>query len=205
MKKGLVDINFLLDMTGSMMPRRNDAIGGFNQFIKEQKAIPGEALLSFFTFNSEIGLKSVFENKNLKDVNDITENDYFPNSMTPLLDSLGDIIEKIGKRLDFLQEDAKPEKVVVAVMTDGEENFSQKFNLKKVAEMVKHQQDKYNWLFVFLGANIDSFANSASLGIKFDPKYKNVVNYAHTCDGYRAAYSSMGETVTMWRTEDVKA
>lgn len=201
MKKDLTDINFLLDMTGSMMPRRGDAIGGFNQFINEQKGIPGEATMSFYVFNSDIGLKPVFENKNIKEVVDIGEKDYFPNGMTPLLDSLGEVIEKIGKRLEATPESDRPGKVLVGVMTDGEENFSKKYDLKKVAEMVKHQQEKYNWLFVFLGANIDSFANAADLGIKYDIKYMNVANYQDSARGVSDAYHGLNSTVTAYRTD----
>ncbi len=41
MKQGYTHMTIILDRTGSMAPIRDDTIGGFNTFLREQKAQPG--------------------------------------------------------------------------------------------------------------------------------------------------------------------
>ena len=46
MKAGYTHITIILDRTGSMASIRDDTIGGFNTFLREQMAGPGEAALT---------------------------------------------------------------------------------------------------------------------------------------------------------------
>ena len=46
MKKGLTEIVFILDRSGSMSGLERDTIGGFNSMIEKQKKEEGEALVS---------------------------------------------------------------------------------------------------------------------------------------------------------------
>lgn len=39
------------------------------------------------------------------------------------------------------------------------------FTRTKVKEMIEHQQNKYSWVFMFLGANMDAVSEADSLGI----------------------------------------
>ena len=80
-------------------------------------------------------------------------------------------------------------KVIIIILTDGEENASTgeyhgEEGRKRVAEMIKHQQDVYNWRFYFLGANIDAITVGKTLGIN-----------ANTCINYTP--SAMGCTNVM--------
>jgi hypothetical protein len=53
--------------------------------------------------------------------------------------------------------------------------------------MIEHQRSKYNWEFVFLGANQDSFAVAGSYGIE-----KNMtMNYSADSKGMRDAYNTI--------------
>ena len=78
-------------------------------------------------------------------------------------DAIGRTIDNIGGRLD--KSAAKPDKVIVVVLTDGQENASREYTRERVAEMIKHQQEKYAWEFVFLAANQDAFEAGAALNI----------------------------------------
>ena len=204
MKKDLTEIVFVLDMTGSMQPLTNDCIGGFNSFVDDQKKLPGDANLTLVLFNSFTENK-LFNRANIKNVRNINEKDYMANGMTPLLDAVGRSIDDLGKDLDKLAEDQKPEKVIFVIMTDGEENYSKHFSRAQIFDKIKLQQEQYNWNFIYLGANVDSFAEAQGLGIKYDPNIINVHNFAHSGIGTRSAYTSASGSTSSYRASSSKS
>jgi hypothetical protein len=64
-----------------------------------------------------------------------------------------------------MNEADRPGKVIVLIVTDGDENSSKEFNNRQIKEMVERKQNIYKWEFLFFGANIDSFAAASSIGI----------------------------------------
>ena len=52
MKKGLTEVVFILDRSGSMSGLEGDTIGGFNSMIEKQKKEEGEALVSTILFDN---------------------------------------------------------------------------------------------------------------------------------------------------------
>ena len=197
MKSGHSEIVFLLDMTGSMSNLVKDVVGGFNVFVEDQKKQPGTARLSLTVFNSDV-YKTILTD-DLSKISPITEKDYRPAGMTPLLDAVGTTIDDVGARLNVMEEKDRPEHVIFVIMTDGEENFSKKFALKEIADKVKLQQDTYKWNFIFMGANIDSFADASKLGIIYDPKFQNVANFAPDALGVRYSYTSSSGSTSSYR------
>ena len=129
----------------------------------KNKNSEGECELSFYKFNSKIN--KVFEHISLKDVAYLTEEDYIPGGMTALYDALGVAIDDTGVYLSNLNEDDRPSKVIVVVITDGEENSSKEYTLDIVKDMIKGQEEKYNWSFVYLGIDIIDMKDAISLGI----------------------------------------
>ena len=51
MKKGLTEIVFILDKSGSMSGLEADTIGGYNSFLEKQKKVDGEAYVSTVLFS----------------------------------------------------------------------------------------------------------------------------------------------------------
>ncbi|MFW9872522.1 MAG: hypothetical protein ACFFG0_05415, partial [Candidatus Thorarchaeota archaeon] len=145
------EIVCIIDRSGSMASIAKDAIGGFNTFLEEQKKVKGEATLTFIQFDTDYEI--IHENKPLFDVPKLNESTFQPRGATALLDAVGKTIDSVGKRLSNMQENNRPEKVIVAILTDGEENSSKEYTLSKVREMITHQRDKYQWEFIFLAAN----------------------------------------------------
>ena len=45
MKKGLTELVFVLDKSGSMSGLEKDTIGGFNSMLEKQKEVDGECLI----------------------------------------------------------------------------------------------------------------------------------------------------------------
>lgn len=193
MKKNLTHIIALLDKSGSMQPVQADTIGGFNTFLEEQKKVPGEATLTLAQFSDKYEL--TYSDVPLAHVAPLTKDTYVPGGWTALNDSLAQLITDVGAKLAAKPEEERPSKVVVLIMTDGQENKSKEFvgahGLKKVGEMVKHQQEKYSWMFSFLGANLDAFSVSAGLGIAKE----YAINYTGNSVGTSNAFKSMSRGV----------
>jgi uncharacterized protein YegL len=193
MKEGLSEIICVIDSSGSMKLIKNDAIGGFNSFLNEQKKLPGEATLTLIQFNTDYEV--IHENKPLSDVSPINDKDYIPRGSTALLDAIGKAVDSTGRRLANTPEENRPEKVIVAILTDGKENASTSYDLSKIKDMIRHQKEKYSWEFIFLGANQDAFAEAAKIGIDS----KDTLNFAATDDGIRSAYSDMSNSISTYR------
>jgi len=193
MEKGLSEIICIIDRSGSMGIIIDDAIGGFNHFLDEQKKLPGKAALTYVQFNSE--LEVIHENKPLQDVEPINKNTYNPGGVTALLDAVGETIDSTGQRLAGIPEEKRPEKVIVAILTDGHENASRNYTLSKVRKMINHQKENYSWEFIFLGANQDAFAEAAKMGIDREDSF----NFHVSKEGIKQAYDDMHETVTKYR------
>jgi hypothetical protein len=183
MKKGLTKIVFVIDRSGSMVTVASDMIGGFNMFIKTQKANNvGECRVSFNQFDDVY--EEVYKNLEIKDVPDLTNKTFVPRNSTALYDGIGRTINNVGDELSKMAEDDRPEKVLVVILTDGQENASREFNCSKVKDMIKHQTDVYKWEFVYIGANQDSWDVGQSMGIGGS----NTINYVS--NGCNATSSS---------------
>lgn len=159
MKKDKSEVIIVLDRSGSMHSIKNDMEGGFKTFLEKQKEQPGECNLSLYQFDDQY--EAVFENRNIKDVNEIS---IVPRGGTALLDAIGKATNTVGEKLSNLPEEERPETVIMAVITDGQENSSKEFNTLKVKEMVEYQSNVYNWKYVFMGANQDAILNGAGFG-----------------------------------------
>ena len=169
MNQNLTEIVAILDRSGSMEHLTNDTIGGFNSFLKEQKEIPGEAVLTTVLFNDSYIL--LHDRANIKKIKPITKKEYIAQGSTALLDAMGKTINDIGSKLNNTVENERPSKVIFFIITDGEENASFEFTNARIKEMVELQKSKYSWEFIFLGANIDSFSTASSLGISADRSF----------------------------------
>lgn len=163
MRDDYCDVTIVLDESGSMEPLQQDTIGGVNQFIKDQRALPGQCTLSLFKFNHED--RPVFTGRPIAEVPHLTIETYQPNGNTALLDALGRAITEAGGRLRAMSEADRPGKVIILVVTDGEENSSRTWTKEKIKEAVELQAHVYKWEFVFLGANVDAFAEAGALGM----------------------------------------
>ena len=162
MKANFIHVCFVVDSSGSMTSSIDDVKGGFKRIIEEQKAnTKGECAVSYFDFNSTV--TEVYRGKDVKEIN--SELNYTPFGMTALMDGVGIAIDTIGKWLNSMPEDEKPEQNMIVIITDGGENFSKEYSANRVREMIKHQQDKYSWNFVFLGADLNNVKDAIDLGI----------------------------------------
>ena len=188
-------IVFIADRSGSMFSVRDDAIGGFNSFIEDQRKVEGEADITLVLFDDQYEVP--YSNVDIKEVALLNEDTYQPRGSTALLDAIGTTIVNVGDELKDLSEDQRPDKVIVCIITDGEENSSKEYTKDKIKEMVEHQQEKYNWEFIFLGANMDAISEGMSFGIRA----QSCSNYVNDSKGIHVAYASVSNSVRAMRTE----
>lgn len=199
MKKNLTEMVFILDRSGSMSSLTSDTIGGFNSMIESQKKEDGEAFVTTVLFDDKYEL--LHDHIDIQEVKELTNKEYFARGMTALLDAVGKTINSIGARLANTEEEKRPEKVIFVITTDGFENASIEFTKAKVKEMIEHQQEKYSWTFMFLGANMDAVGEAASLGIKTD----FARTYTATAQGTSSVYTSLSSAMSFMRDVDFDA
>ena len=164
MKDNFTHVCFVIDESGSMYNAVEDVKGGFKKIIEEQKANTiGTCAVSMYTFAD-----TVKKHFTLKDVNEIDSNlSYFPAGRTALNDAVGTAIDEIGKVLASMDESERPAANLIVIMTDGGENCSKEYSIEQIREKIKHQTDKYNWTFMYLGADITSSDIADTLGVKY--------------------------------------
>ncbi len=166
MKQDLTEMVFILDRSGSMSGLESDTIGGFNAMIEKQKKLEGEAYISTVLFNNHSVV--LHDRIPVQKIEPLTENDYSPSGCTALIDALGGAIKHISNIHKYAREEDVPAKTMFVVMTDGLENASHQYSADEVRDMVKEKQEKCNWEFLFLGANIDAVETARHYGIRED-------------------------------------
>jgi hypothetical protein len=155
------DLTVIIDRSGSMHTVKEDAEGGVNSLIEQQKLDPGETLFTLIQFDTEY--EFVHKGVPIKDIN--LKYALIPRGGTALLDAIGRGIQETGDRLRRMDLAERPSLVVFIIVTDGLENSSREYNKKKIKEMIEHQTNVYKWKFTFLGTKIDAFAEASSIGI----------------------------------------
>lgn len=195
MKKGLIELIFILDRSGSMGGLEEDTINGYNAMLKKQLAEPGEALITTVLFDNDIEL--LHDRLNLREVLPITEKEYYVRGSTALLDAIGLSISKTANNIKQKKESERPEKVIFVITTDGEENSSREYSFDKINKIITHKKEKYGWEFIFLGANIDAIATARRFGINED----RATNYHADKIGTRLSYDVINETVSNLRSK----
>jgi len=193
MKKGLTELVFIIDRSGSMGGLESDTIGGFNAMLKEQQAVEGEASVTTVLFDDKYEL--LHDRIDIRAVAPLTDKDYTVRGSTALLDALGRTIHKIRAAQKHTDENYRAEKVLFVIITDGYENASREYSAERIKRQIEHQKQKYGWEFVFFGANMNAVMEAGKLGIAAD----RAQNYFANAIGTSAAYATMSSISTAYR------
>ncbi|KPB03694.1 vWA domain-containing protein [Bacillus sp. CHD6a] len=194
MNKNLTEIIFLLDRSGSMGGLEKDTIGGFNAFLERQCRHEGDTLVTTVLFDDVV--ETLWNGVDAKDVK-LTREDYYVRGTTSLLDAIGRTILDVGNRLSRTDDVKRPGNVIFVITTDGMENSSIEFTYPRVKELIRHQEEKYSWQFIFMGANIDVAKEAESLGIQEDQAF----NFEATHKGVEMMYENVCDIVSEKRIQ----
>ena len=173
------EIVFILDASGSMAGLEADTVGGFNSLIEKNREEPGEAVVSTVLFSS--GSRVLHDRIDIREVPRLMRRDYECHGCTALLDAVGGAIRHVDLVQGVQPRGYEADRVLFVITTDGMENASRRYSVHQVQEMICHQQKKYGWEFLFLGANIDAVETAGRLGIAPE----RAVNYHSDSQGTR--------------------
>lgn len=193
MKKGLTEIVFILDRSGSMGGLESDTIGGYNAMLEKQKTAQGQAIISTVLFDDRCEV--LHDRLDIQTIAKMTCKDYYVRGCTALLDAIGNAIHHIGNIQKYAREEDRPEKTLFVITTDGMENASRKYTYDRVKEMIERQKEKYGWDFIFLGANIDAIKVAERFGINAD----RAANFHSDSEGTQLNYEVVSEAISSIR------
>lgn len=196
MNNNITELVFILDRSGSMSGLESDTIGGFNSMIEKQRKQEGECYVSTVLFDDEIEV--LHDRVKLCDIPKMTDKDYTVRGCTALIDAIGDAIHHIGNIHKYARPEDIPEHTLFVITTDGLENASHKYTSDKVKHMITRQKEKYNWEFLFIGANIDAVETAARYGISKD----RAVNYNADEKGTTILYDAVSAAVSNVRAHN---
>lgn len=165
MQTDYTHMTVILDRSGSMEEIRDDIIGGFSRFLGDQQAQPGQATLTVVQFDGQDPYEVIHRFRPLHEVSPLDRSTYVPRGSTPLMDAVGRGIHDIEAAIGKLPETDRPSKVIVAIVTDGQENASAEFGRDQVTKMIKAKTDGNAWEFVFLSADLAAFDEAGDIGI----------------------------------------
>jgi len=192
MKKGLTELVFILDRSGSMEGLEGDTIGGFNSMIRRQKEQPGECLVSTVLFDTY--RQTLHDRLTLQNVPNMTASDYCVRGCTALVDAIGSSIHHIASIHRYIREEDVPERTLFVITTDGMENASREYTAQQVRDMIK-KQESCGWEFLFLGANMDAVSTAASFGIHKD----RATTYTNDSSGIATNYEAISSVISSFR------
>ncbi len=163
MNPNLIDLTYILDRSGSMQSMQEPAVAAFNDFLKAQLDVPGDATLTLIQFDDAYEVH--VEAKPVQEVPQLTAATYVPRGSTALLDAIGRAITDAGRRLKKQPAKRQPAKVIFAIFTDGYENASTRYTARHINDLIRLHRDEKGWEFLFLAANQDAIATAASLSM----------------------------------------
>ena len=160
MSKERIYVALLLDRTGSMSTNKDETISAVNSYIEGlKKKFKGRFTLTQFDTDPETNkpdIALVQDNVKIKDAVLLTQETYKPRGMTPLHDAIGTTLDSV-KTKGF-------ENVVFVIVTDGQENDSREYKLADIRAKLEAKRKK-GWQVMYIGADVDAFAEGRQLGI----------------------------------------
>lgn len=190
------EIAFVLDRSGSMGNYTREAIDGFNDFVDEQRQVPGEATLTLCLFDDDVS--HPMNGIDLKDATHLDQGSYCLGGSTALWDAIG---KTMGEMMIRHSQEGHPARVIVVILTDGYENASSEYTAEIIKDMVQRAKAVYGWEFIVIGVGVNAESIAEEIGVDECcalPEHG-------TRDGVRRAFAESARSVAHFRkTGDVK-
>lgn len=190
MKQTKTELVLLIDKSGSMASIKKGMEKALNDFITEQKALPGECNVSLIEFDDKYDV--AFESRPLAQVGNIDIN---PRGGTALLDALGKTINTLDERLVNTTDENVPDVVCFVVVTDGEENSSKEYTGETIKKLLDEKTNALGWKFVYFGTNQDAIATATKFGFQAG----NTISYATSAAGLAGTSFAMSSKMSAYR------
>lgn len=185
-------VTFVLDSSGSMSAIKDDTIGGFNEFLTDQRAEEGHATVSLFSFDNTV--EHVYDPQPVEEISNLTDDAYTPGGKTALHDAIATAIETTDTWMSDQPNEEQPEHVVMPILTDGKENASETPQ-DVVRDRIETHQDEEGWEFLFIGANQDAALTAETMGMDD----QQALNMDHSDEGAEEAYYALSNSVSRAR------
>jgi len=195
----VAEIAFVLDKSISMRPMKDEAIGSLNGFVDDQKALPGEARMTLTQFSTFCEINYV--SKPIKQCPHLNDHTYVPQGMTALYDAIGQTVDEMASRINGMP--TEPDKKIVVILTDGEENSSKEYNIHRLKMLIERKVLE-GWEFIFLAQNLTMSAAQATarqMGIDDTSKNCFVSAVKKGKDGLVAGTRGASHAVASSRTQ----
>lgn len=194
-KNGITEMVFIIDKSGSMAGMEEDTVGGFNAMIEKQKKLDGKCYVSTVLFSNR---SSVLHDRiDIQKIEPLTEREYCVGGGTALLDAIGGAIHHIGNVHKYARNEDVPEHTIFVITTDGMENASCEYDSERVKQMIRRQEERYGWEFLFVAANIDAVETARNIGIRRE----RAANYKQTREGTHKVYEAVEYAMCSLRCE----
>ena len=194
-KNGITEMVFIIDKSGSMAGMEEDTVGGFNAMIEKQKKLDGKCYVSTVLFSNR---SSVLHDRiDIQNIEPLTEREYCVGGGTALLDAIGGAIHHIGNVHKYARNEDVPEHTIFVITTDGMENASCEYDSERVKQMIRRQEERYGWEFLFVAANIDAVETARNIGIRRE----RAANYKQTREGTHKVYEAVEYAMCSLRCE----
>jgi hypothetical protein len=158
-----------------MQSIRDDAIGGFNTFLKDTKGAGQKWWVWLFDTQ---GIDLIQDGVASSKVEKLSASNYVPRASTPLYDAVGTAIAKA-------KEVRKTKLNILMVLTDGQENSSTEWSAKDVKKELTRLADEENWQVIFVAVGAEAWNETA----RFDMGV--VIRNTRSKKSMRHAYGSV--------------
>lgn len=187
------ELVFILDRSGSMGGLETDTIGGFNSTLEAQRKLEGETRVSTILFDNLF--EELHDRIDLNDIQPLTSKQYFVRGGTALYDAVAVGIRKISNAQIAVKPEARADKVIVVIITDGYENSSRETSAAMLKKMIEEKRSE-GWEFIFMGANIDACLAAGEIGIT----PTNAANFVADGQGIKIQYECLSNAVISLRS-----
>ncbi len=95
-----------------------------------------------------------------------------------------------------LPESDRPSKVIMAIITDGQENSSKEFTKARVTQMITEKQKEHDWQFVFLSADLGAMQEARDIGFA----QSATLFFEKSGEGSVKAFASLSKQMLKYRS-----
>lgn len=190
----MFDIVFILDESTSMNDHINSYISSVNTLLNTQKRENPTASFTMVKFSSTVNLLCL--DSVISTLPEFTTENYNPNGLTALYDAVGYAISlKYNHNINSMDIDSNTNRVIVIILTDGDDNRSSQYTLEAITEKIEYLKNR-GWVFVFIAANQNATAMGIRMGIDTCVAYSS--NDQSICQVAEACNVAIGHAIHRW-------